>query len=104
MNQTVHIPDWQDHVKRADEGPQPNFLVKENGFRVILGGLEAGQQIPEHPEYRAVYHFLEGTGVMIVDGERYPVAAGTTLVVPKGAVRGVDAETRLAFLAVRVGD
>ena len=48
-----------------------------------------------------MYHFLSGTGWMLVDGERLRVEAGTTVVVPDGAARGVHAETRLAFLAAR---
>ena len=39
---------------------------------------------------------------MIVDGQRFAVTAGATLVVPQGAERGMEAETRLAFLATRV--
>ena len=35
---------------------------------------------------------------MIVDGERLAIRPGATVVVPEGAVRGVEAETRLAFL------
>jgi quercetin dioxygenase-like cupin family protein len=39
---------------------------------------------------------------MLVDGDRLPVAQGATVVMPAGTVRGMKAETRLAFLAVRV--
>ena len=39
---------------------------------------------------------------MTVDGERLPVSAGATIVMPEGAVRGLEAETQLAFIAVRI--
>lgn len=39
---------------------------------------------------------------MIVDGERLRVTAGTTITMPDGTVRGVEADTRIAFLAVRI--
>ena len=49
-----------------------------------------------------MYHFLEGCGWMIVDDERLPVGPGATVVMPAGTVRGIEAETRLAFLATRI--
>ena len=39
---------------------------------------------------------------MFVDGERWPVSPGATIVMPGGTVRGMEAETRLAFLAIRI--
>ncbi len=68
----------------------------------MVAGLEPGAKIPPHPEGPAIFHFLEGTGQMIVGDQAYAVQAGATVVVPDGAVRGIEAETRLAFLAVRV--
>jgi quercetin dioxygenase-like cupin family protein len=49
-----------------------------------------------------MYHILEGSGWMFVDGERWPVSPGATIVMPDGTVRGMEAETRLAFLAIRI--
>jgi mannose-6-phosphate isomerase-like protein (cupin superfamily) len=49
-----------------------------------------------------MYHFLAGTGWMTVDDQRLPVGPGATVVMPAGAHRGVEAETRLAFVAARV--
>jgi quercetin dioxygenase-like cupin family protein len=77
-------------------------LAEDEKQKTILGGLEAGQRIPVHPEALAVYHFLEGTGWMIVDDDRYPVSPGATVITPEGSKRGVEAKTRLVFLAVRI--
>lgn len=102
MSQTKYVPDWQQEVVFGTDGPQPAILMADEKVKVIMAGLEPGQRIPEHPEAAAVYHFLTGDGWMTVDGERLAVAAGTTIVMPAGASRGLAADTRLAFLAVRI--
>lgn len=93
---------WQDHAVFSSVGPQPNTLVEDEKLKVILGCLEEGQHIPPHPEALAVYHFLEGSGWMTVDGERHPVSTGATVITLQGAIRAVEAETRLVFLATRI--
>lgn len=95
-------PDWKAKVVFAPDGPQPQILVENDKLKVIVAGLEPGQKIPAHPEALAVYHFLEGTGWMIVDDQRHPVQAGATIITPAGAKRGMEADTRLAFLAARI--
>jgi quercetin dioxygenase-like cupin family protein len=94
-------PDWRDQVIFAPDGPRPHVLAEEGRLKVIVAGLQPGQRIPEHPEAAAVYHFLDGCGWMQVDGERIAVQAGSTVITPAGARRGVEAETALAFLAAR---
>jgi quercetin dioxygenase-like cupin family protein len=97
------IADWRDVVTYAAPRPQPALLVDEDELRVIVGGLEPGGMIPPHPERRAVYHALEGEGVLHLDGVALPFRAGAVVVAPAGSTRGIEAVTRLAFLAVRVG-
>ena len=99
---SIFYPNWQEKVVFSPEGPQPQILVENNKLKAIIAGLEAGQKIPSHPEALAVYHFLEGTGWMTVDDERYPVSTGATVITPAGAKRGVEAEIRLVFLATRI--
>lgn len=99
---SIAYPDWKEKVVFSPEGPQPQVLVENEKLRVIIAGLEVGQKIPPHPDALAVYHFLEGTGWMIVDDERYRVSPGATVITPEGAKRGVETETRLVFLATRV--
>lgn len=103
MNPTI-ISDTRQKALYQREEPQPNILFEDERAKVIVGALEAGQQIPVHPEALAVYHFLEGTGQMAVDGETVAVKPGTTIVTPRGSRRGVEAETRLSFLAVRIAE
>ena len=99
----TRFPNWQDIVVYSPEGPQPQFLLGAEQFKVLMVGLEAGQRIPAHPEGLAMYHFLAGTGTMTVNGETLPVQAGDTVITPAGASRGIVAETKLAFLAAKPG-
>lgn len=103
MDQQALFPSWRELVRYASPGPQPTLLCDEPELRVLVGGLEPGGRIPAHAERRAIYHFLEGEGTMVIDGQRHPVAAGVTVIAPTGSSRGIEAGTRLAFLAVRIG-
>lgn len=101
--QTTFYPDTKAQAVFGETGPKPQFLVDDTHFKVILGGLEPGQQIPLHPESLAMYHFLTGTGTMTVDEEQYPITAGATVITPAGTRRGIQAETRVIFLAAKPG-
>jgi quercetin dioxygenase-like cupin family protein len=96
------VPDWTRKVVFSEGGPQPQVLFDDGQLKVVLAGLQPGQTIPPHPEGRSVYHFLEGKGVMTIDDQPVEVGAGMTLVLADGTVRGMQAETRLAFLATRL--
>ena len=56
-----------------------------------------------HPETLALYYVLDGNGVMTVNGEEFTIRAGTTIVAPPGATRGIRATSRLSFLAAKAG-
>ncbi len=94
-------PHWKEIVVYSPAGPQPQVLFETEQFKVVVAGLEPGQRLPPHPEAAAMYHFLEGTGWMIVDDERLAVGPGATVTMPDGAKRGLEAETRLTFVAAR---
>jgi quercetin dioxygenase-like cupin family protein len=97
------LPDWRELVRYTSPGPQPVLLHDDPDLRVLIAGLDPGGRIPPHPGPRAVYHFLEGEGSMVIDAATHRVAAGMTVVAPAGSSRGIEATTRLAFLGVRVG-
>ncbi len=101
MSQTKLYPNWQEIIVFSAAGPKPQKLLETEALTAVLVGLEAGQKLPPHPAPAATYHFLAGSGWMIVDDSRLAVQAGATVVVPDGASRGVEAETQLAFLGVR---
>lgn len=100
----IYFPDIKSKVIFSPEGPQPQGLYTEGQLKVITAGLEAGQKIPVHPEGLAVYTFLEGKGWMVVDGERLWVGPGACVITQAGAQRGIEADTRLIFLAARISE
>ena len=102
MTEAKLFPNWRDQIVYSADGPQPQILMVNDKVKILLAGLEPGQKIPEHAEVSSMYHFLEGTGWMLVDGERLAVTPGVTVVMPDGTVRGMEAKTLLAFLAVRI--
>ena len=102
MATVVLNPNWRDTVTFSAGNPEPQILAENEHHKVILAGLAAGSQIPAHPEGLATYHILEGAGWMSIDDRRVQIEAGATIITPDGASRGIEAETPLAFLAVRV--
>lgn len=102
MAEPTFIQNWQDRIGYDASGMHPEVLSDVNGFKIVLGGLEPGQKIPLHPEGAGVFYFLEGTGWMLVNEQRVEVQPGAIVIAPAGSRRGMEAETRLAFLAARV--
>lgn len=94
----IYFPDTKSKAVFASDGPKPQFLIDAPHFKVLVAGLEAGQQIPIHPAEAALYHFLEGEGLMTVDDETFAVKPGVTIIAPGGAKRGINAKTRIVFL------
>ena len=92
---------WKERIIFSETGPQPQILEENGLFKVVLAGLQPGQQIPVHPELGAVYYILQGNGWMTVGEERFPIEAGAVISMENGAARGMEAQTPLAFLAVR---
>ncbi len=103
MDEPPYTPDWHAVVTYSSPGSTPYLVVEEPELRVLIAGLEPGGRIPPHAERRAVYHALDGEGFLYLDGTLLPFRAGAIVVAPDGATRGIEAVTRLAFLAVRIG-
>lgn len=102
MTEKVIYPNWKELVVYSEKGMQPNVLVETEDYKSVVAGMAAGNSMPPHAEGPAIFHFLEGSGKMIVGEETLSVQAGATVVVPNGAKRGIEAETQVAFLAVRL--
>ena len=103
MAEVKNLTDWKSLVEYSPDGPKHHVLADTDSYRAVFVGIEKGGKIPPHPSTDATYHFLEGSGWMVVDDERYPVSPGTTIVVPAMAKRGIEAATRLAFLGSHGG-
>ncbi|MGE5378984.1 MAG: cupin domain-containing protein [Bacteroidota bacterium] len=97
----IYFSDIKSKAVFSANGPKPQFLIETSQFKALVVGLEAGGQIPVHPGEAAVYHFLEGEGLMTVDEESFEVKPGVTVVAPSGAKRGMNARTRLVFLGAK---
>lgn len=96
--QPTMYANWEDSVRFGDQGPATTTLLETPHLRALLVGLRADQMIPMHPSPEAIYHFLQGTGTMTVDDERYPIQPGATIVVPDGAKRGITADGDIVFI------
>ena len=94
----IYFTDTKANAVFATDGPKPQFLMDTPQFKALVVGLEAGGQIPVHPGETAMYHFLEGTGLMTVGDESFEIKPGVTIVVPSGERRGMNAKTRVIFL------
>lgn len=97
----IYFAETKSKAVFAAEGPKPQFLIDTPTFKALVVGLEMGGQIPMHPGEAAMYHFLEGEGLMTVDDETFAIKPGVTVVVPSGAKRGMNAKTRMIFLGAK---
>jgi quercetin dioxygenase-like cupin family protein len=100
--ETLFYSGWRELVTFSAEGPQPRALLDGEELKVVVAGLKPGQLIPPHPESLGIFYFLEGSGWMTVAGKRLAVETGSTVIVPDGVARGLEAQTQLAFMATRV--
>jgi quercetin dioxygenase-like cupin family protein len=94
----IYFTETKSKAVFSNEGAKPQFLLNTESFKVLVVGLEAGQQLPKHPGEAAMYHFLEGEGLMFIDDETFEIKPGVTVVAQSGAKRGITAKTRLVFL------
>lgn len=94
----VYFADTRSRAVFSVDGPQPQFLIDTPRFKTLVVGLEAGAQIPVHPDEAAMYHFLEGSGLMTIGDEIFEIKPGVTVIAPAGVKRGINAKTRLIFL------
>lgn len=89
---------WVQKIAFGTEGPDPQPLLDDESVKMVLVGLEPDQQIPPHPAPSAVYYFIEGSGWMTVNGDRFEIGPGVIVRTPDGADRSIKAKSRLVFL------
>ena len=94
----IYFPELKSKAVFAADGPKPQFILDTPQFKALVVGLNAGQQIPVHPGEAAMYHFLEGEGLMTVGEETFDIKPGVTVVAPSGVKRGMNAKNRVVFL------
>lgn len=87
------------------------YVIKDNNTlkNLVLSStkLYRGQATRghSHPGQEEIYFFVQGTGMMIVDEEKFRVNAGDIILVPDGAFHRVvnDGEMHLVFNCVFQG-
>lgn len=97
----IYFADTKSKAVFSAQGTSPQFLMQAPNFKALVVGLNAGQQIPPHPGDAAMYHFLEGEGLMTVGDEAFDIKPGATVVAQAGVKRGMNAKTRVIFLAAK---
>ena len=97
-NSQIYFADTKSKAVFTADGPQPQFLIDTPRFKTLVVGLEAGSHILAHPDQAAMYHFLEGTGLMTIGEDVFEIKPGVTVIAPSGVKRGINAKTRLIFL------
>lgn len=100
----VRYPNWKEAVTFDDRGPSPTILMETDHLKTVLVGLRAGQAIPVHPSPEAVYHFIQGTGIMTVDDEAFAIDSGITITAPNESTRGISAATDIVFIGTTCPD
>ena len=93
---------WEESVTFGDQGPSLTTLIETPRLKAVLVGLRADQAIPLHPSPEALYHFLQGSGTMTVDGQACEVQPGATVIAPSGSKRGISAVTDIVFIGSTV--
>ncbi len=99
----IYFIDTKARAVFAADSPKPQFLIDTPQFKALVVGLEPGQQLPVHPGAAAMYHFLQGEGLMTVGDESFAIQPGVTIIAPAGVSRGMSARTRVIFLGSKAG-
>lgn len=102
MFKTMYFQDCKERIVYEDDSSIPSTLFEKGIIKLVVAGLKVGQTISVREESLEIYHYLAGQGVMTVDETRYEIRPGTTIVVPKGAIHEISAETNMSYLETRI--
>lgn len=76
-------------------------LAQNDAVSVTLFAFDAGEQISSHKASGdAFITCLDGEGTVTIDGERFGLVAGNSIVIPAGAPHAVDANTQFKMMLV----
>ena len=89
-----------DKARFSAERPITQLLHDSPNARLVIFGLEAGQEIHAHVSPSEVYmHVVEGKGNVLVGDVRHPASAGDLFVCGPNVPHGFGAGTRMVVLA-----
>ena len=84
-----------------DLGAVKKDLMSTRNFGIGLISLEAGQEIPPHPEpYGACFYVVSGKGVFTIGKEQLEVNSGKMVFVAAEEMRGIKSLERLVLLGI----
>ncbi|NHJ04686.1 MAG: cupin domain-containing protein [Candidatus Heimdallarchaeota archaeon] len=78
-------------------------LEKNNDYSLAYGELKPGEKNRKHKmQMREIYYFLEGEGIIEIEGEQEKISAGKFVIIPKNAVQWLrnTGEKSLRFLMI----
>lgn len=86
----------------SPDHPVKKDLIRMRGSNIVVVCLEAGQEIPPHPEpYAVVFVVLQGEGVITAGKVRHPVKPLHLVSVEKDQDRGIRCDQRMMLLGIR---
>jgi len=86
----------------SPDNPVKKDLIRMRGSNIVVVCLEAGQEIPPHPEpYAVVFVVLQGEGVITSGSVRYSVKPLHLVSVEKDQDRGIRCDQRMVILGIR---
>lgn len=74
-------------------------LAQNDAHSLTLFAFDAGEEISSHASDGDAFVFaLDGEGLVTIDGQEYPLAAGEAIVMPAGIPHAVRAPQRFKML------
>lgn len=93
-----------DALKEAEfsaDRPVSKLLYDSDAMRVVVFGLQAGQEMPPHTApSRVVLHIAQGKGVFITGRGEEPAHAGAFVITEPGEPHGLKVSEKTVLLAV----
>jgi quercetin dioxygenase-like cupin family protein len=78
-------------------------LVDDETVTVTVFAFDDSERLSEHTApHDAILQVLDGTAAITVDGERYEVAAGETIVLPANEPHAVDAVSQFKMVLTMI--
>ncbi len=99
----IAIKDLLKEISIPPDGTLSRTIHRDDAVKVVLFGFAPGQELSEHTAaVPAMMHFLEGTGTVTIEGQRYEVGAGSWFYMTPNTPHTVTATTQLTMLLTLV--
>ncbi|MGB9693113.1 MAG: cupin domain-containing protein [Candidatus Sumerlaeaceae bacterium] len=103
MMPTIAIENLLKEISIPPDGTLSRTVYRDESVKVILFGFAPGQELSEHTaSVPAIMHFLDGTGAVSIEGQRYEVGPGSWFFMPPQTPHTVTATSQLTMLLTLV--